>query len=36
MRIKMINSPRLIGYIWAEVAVGVSFVAGVGFSFFPF
>lgn len=36
MRIKIVNPPRFIGYIWSEVAVGASLVAGLGFSFYPF
>lgn len=35
MRIKVLNMPRLRGFVWAEVAVGVSFVAGIGFSLIP-
>lgn len=36
MRIKMLNLPRLRGFVWAEVVIGVSFTAGVGFSLIPF
>lgn len=36
MRIKVLNLPRLRGFVWAEVAAGLSIVAGVGFSLIPF
>lgn len=36
MRIKIINLPRLNGFVWAEVAAGLSIVVGVGFSLIPF
>lgn len=36
MRFKIVNLPRLNGFIWTEVAVGLSLTAGVGFTFFHF
>lgn len=36
MRIKILNAPNFKGFVWAEVLAGVSFVAGVGFSVYPF
>lgn len=36
MRIKIVNMPRMRGYIWTEVAAGASLVAGIGFSLIPF
>lgn len=36
MRIKIINAPNVSGYVWAEVLAGFSFLAGMGFSVYPF
>lgn len=36
MRIKMLNVPNLTGFDWTEVTVGLSVVAGLGFSIYPF
>lgn len=38
MRIKLFNAPAssLKGYVWAEVCVGISIIAGVGFTIYPF
>lgn len=36
MRIKIVNVPTFSGYVWAEVLTGVSVIAGLGFSFYPF
>lgn len=36
MRIKVLNLPRVKGFVWAEVVVGASLFVGMGFSLFPF
>lgn len=36
MRIKVLNLPRLHGFVWAEVVAGFSFVVGVGITLTPF
>lgn len=36
MRIKILNLPRVKGFVWTEVATGASLLIGIGFSLLPF
>lgn len=36
MRFKFVNLPRLNGFVWAEVAVGLSLAVGAGLTFIHF
>lgn len=36
MRIKVINTPNLSGFVWIEVFAGFSFLVGTGITLYPF
>lgn len=35
MRIKIINTPNLSGFVWTEVFAGFSFLVGIGATVYP-
>lgn len=35
MRFKLMNKPRFIGFVWAEVITGAAMIVGLGIQF-PF